>query len=294
MRSNDRKNRKSQGPLNRRAALKQLGAGLTVTSFGTGIVGASGSDYHNSEEYLDKIIEQARQIRQKTGSQERYLNHIRKSELATHRRWGTYEVPPLSSSDVSTEELAKSYFHHELTLSYTCDPDVLAFDYRWEHENVCPSNLRDGEDPRDVAALHWQTDDYTYKADSKVVGYNTYLDKDDGDIETNGLAAEYDDAQDSYEETNRDGACGVTVDSFLGGKVYIENDDDPRTRAWNMDYYHYYKNTNCSIDSVSLSSTGGISVSFSCSKDVANWHIQGYQEEDTADEGCCPDCTQRA
>lgn len=275
----------------RRSVLKQFGTGLVGVGLGTGVVGAHGSDYHNSEEYLDKIVEQARRIRQKTGSQERYVEHIRNSELAMHRRWGTYEVPSHSSGEVSTQELAKSYFHHELTLTYTCDPDVLSFDYQWEHQNVCPPNLREGEDPRDVAGLHWQTDDYTYMDGSKSVGANTYLDKDDGDIETNGVVAEYDDAQDTYDETHGDTDCGVTVSSYLAGKVYIENNDAPRTRAWNMDYYHYYNDTDCSIDGVTLGSDGVIQVSFSCNKDVDNWHIQGYQEEDTATDSCCSNCT---
>ena len=208
-------------------------------------------------------------------------------------QWGTWNVPQVggSSDGVSTEKLPQSSFSHSLTLSYTCNSDEMVVDYMWTHDYVCPPNNYDGEAPRDVAGLHWQTDDYTYLKGTKYTGEYVFLDKDDGDIETNGLVAEYEDGNHAHDVSNGSTSCGVTMSSYFGGTVYIENSDPPYSRTVNMDYYHYYNSIDCGITGVSLSADGVIDVSMDCWDNVENWHIQGYEDEEIANDTCCTNCT---
>lgn len=279
--------------VSRRNCLKKVGTAAGAIALGSNIAVARSPGHHNSEELLHKVVKQARKIREKTGSHERYVQHIKNSPLEMEHQWGTWKVPQVSQSpdDVTTQELPQSAFSHSLTLSYTCESNEMVMDYRWNHDYVCPPNNYDGKEPRDIAGLHWQTDDYTYLKDTKFTGEYVYLDEDDGDIETHGLVAEYDDKNHAHDASNGSTDCGVSMSSYFGGTVYIENSDPPYSRTVNMDYYHYYNSTSCSITGVSIGSDGVISVSMDCSNNVENWHIQGYEDEEIANDTCCENCT---
>ena len=139
-------------PLGRRKALKIVGSGLGVAGIGT--VGAAASP----ERDLEEIYEEARRIRQKTGSQERFVEYLQTHCVGVSTSKSHFKKRNRSaesqSGDVSTEKVENADMTENLTVGGDYTHTIA--DYKVEIKD----GYGTGEYNNDAVTISWKHADY--------------------------------------------------------------------------------------------------------------------------------------
>jgi len=224
--------------LDRRTFLRNAGASAIALSTATG-VGSAEPGFH-------EIIEQAQQIRVKTGSQERFLQHLRKHDLGVVNKHDRYSVPKQASNDVSTQELDDANLDTNLSLVYRyyqCSLDDIYTEYSWDWSNTDGF----GEPPKDYISLGWPTDHYDYQSQTNGGSDTSLFDRSNS---LNGAIWDYEDNQIS---------SGGSDYSYAG--CYLKETTTDQDRHIGGKYRHTFQDVE--ITGWGFSSDGSVSMSFS-------------------------------
>ena len=283
----DNKCDRDKQQISRRKCLRTaVTSGTLIAVGGTGLTTTSIADDKNSN--LDTVYREALEVREETDSREAFLEVLNDSNLEVKNESDRHNIRELTDGGgyLSKEELGKREFEHSYTLTYSCDEDAVWADYEWEHSKVCTAGSASGEDPHDVAAITWSDTEYT-RLSHYTGNSNTLVGTHHGDYKDNGIACEYDDKQETIDETNNGYDCPTTIGSYMGTKAGIKDDSDPASwRSIIFDYQHNYASTSCGINSIGITSTGGFTVIFSCSSNVDSWPAQAELSEDEVTGSC--------
>ncbi|WP_135852011.1 hypothetical protein [Halorussus salinus] len=135
----------------RRKVLKSIGSGLAVAGFG-----ASGT-VTAEEKSLEEIYKQARKIRQKTGEQEQFVEHLQKHCTGVEVTTSEFTTKARTSddgSDVSTDRVKKRHMEGQLVLGGDYTHTVA--DYRVDLDG----GYGTGEGNEDAVSISWKPKDY--------------------------------------------------------------------------------------------------------------------------------------
>lgn len=218
----------------RRSVLGLLGSTAVAGSVPT--VGSAKPEFR-------KIIDQAHRIREKTGSQQRFLKYLRSHGLTVANQRTEYVVPA-QSEGISTAEISENYLDVELTLVYNyyqCSLENIYTEYSWTWD-VQSGN---GETPKDFISLGWPSDHYDYDSETHGSNVNHY----DRDNDLTGSVWKYDDSHLS---------AGDTDSSYAG--CYLKETTTDQDRHVGGKYRHTWNSIE--LDSITYSSDGVVEVTF--------------------------------
>jgi hypothetical protein len=167
----------------RRNVLKTAGAGLATV---TGV-----STIGSAEPSFQELLDRAHRIREKTGSQERFLSYLRKHGLSVGNVRTHHKVPAQADGDdVSTQKLVEDDLYTNISLIYEyfqCSRTNTYTEYSWEWD----VNSGGGESGDDLVSIGWAKDHYDYDSQESGERVNHY-ESTDGQ---NSHAWKYDDSQ---------------------------------------------------------------------------------------------------
>ncbi|WP_276300026.1 hypothetical protein [Halorussus lipolyticus] len=236
----------------RRNILRTFGAGIASTGFAGSALGAAKKEVQKKrKDSFDKAFEQARQIREKTGSQEKFVRFLTSQGFKVAREDRTFQMPTgEKGGDVSTQDFQKSELSTSMTLTEGCDSDYMYVDYHVDIDADETSGPVGANGPDDIT-LSWDEDHF------RVVDYRWYCSADNGSIKTtalNGLDWEYKDRE----------ACpiGCDVSWACGGKLKKKVTD--QERAVRGVYHHTWNDTE--FKGFGVSSGGGVVWNFAPSE----------------------------
>lgn len=121
------------------------------------MVGAAKPDF-------EEIIERAHHLREKTGSQERFLQYLRNQGLVVANRRTHYKVPAQGTDGFTTQQLDENDLTTDITLVYQyfqCSLEDIYTEYHWTWD--LDSGF--GELPNDHVSMGWPLDHYNYESE---------------------------------------------------------------------------------------------------------------------------------
>lgn len=248
---------------NRRTVLKAT-AGLAAMSSVAGVANAT----RETKTRLERTVDEAHRILEKTGDREKYIDYMAKR---TNTTWvnRTYSVPHGSSEDdgPSTEKISRSDLDISIMLSVDCWGDASQYyaDLSWSYDSSWT------EPPYDYAGLIWDTNWWDlYYDDSYSDSFPTsdYVSYKDGTFTGDGPAFEVDDY--------------LGYDSYCWGGAYITPIGDYSSTQRRV--YGRYSHTwdRVEVQSVSIGfSASGPSLSVSLSDETKEWQTDSEQDGDT-------------
>ena len=229
---------------NRRTFLQT--AGIALAGVPTAAA-ARGDDQH-------RVIEQARRVRRRTGSVERFREYLRARGFGVAGVDRTYTV---RKGDVSTQKLDEADLSISISLADACYGGGQYWaDLYWDWAD---SDWDDGgEAPADIAGFHWDSQDW-YVADDDYYTDGAVSYRKSG---PEGVAFDFDDSAGDGGD-NHSCTCMVrTKDDSI----------DPYARQVFADYIHTYSNV--TISGVGIS-TSGLTVNLS--DESEKWHTDTDQ-----------------
>lgn len=255
--------------LNRRNALKTLGAGVASLSVLGGVSSAK------SQDKSDKIYQQALKVREKTGSVARYRQFLKNHGFGVATDDSAYIV---GNSDVSTNYLDKADLEIYFTLSSgncTSYDDNYYADINWKWSKDWDDQ---GETPRDQIGIRW---DDTHLLLPNEGGDEYYSDNYEYNYCTNGGLC-YSGQASQYSHSGGEGIVfgymdrGSAADGnhhYGGCKLRKISDQDNQNIQLRGDYEHNWSST---VDSIGIS-YGGLTVTYADSGDHS-WQVDRKQD----------------
>lgn len=267
-----RSNREKKNVTSRRSLLK-IGAAAASVAAAPGIVGATSGGRPSNSERADRIHSKALKIRERTGSQERFKEYL--SNHADHFQSHQQSFQVGSDDGVSSQEWRSTAFDNDLMLTYydSCaSGDPYAY---FDYYITIDSGEGWGEGGPDQISLGWADHHYRYEEGSAY--YDSDMDNMSLKKESlNGVDWEWKDGKSCYNY------CG-TKDFYVGCKAQLLTTD--QERAVEANYWDMYDRA--TVDSVSFSSSGDISFTFSTTGNQ-DQHAYKIEEDSDAYSGCAP------
>lgn len=208
------------------------------------------SDKEEPGRSFEEHAAQARKIRRRTGSQDRYLKyHQAHADGLSHNRIKKPVPGQRTDDDVSTETLSEDAVTLDLSVAYYLNENCGGEDTAQIDLHADFDTGEDGEPGEDNFAVAWNDDHYRYEEGS------AYTDSCDNcsvrDKEFNGVSFDWGDGA----------ACWGSCHTEFSVGCYAELYKTDQERAVKGEYNHTWSDSE--ITSVGFSSSGGIVVSFS-------------------------------
>lgn len=254
-------------PIGRRRLL-QTGA-ATFALGGTAVIGSA-------ERTFDQIYEQARRIRSKTGSREKFLDYLRRHTSRVRTRSESLAFTPgNSSSGAGTQRIYEDALTVDTTLTYQLDcNDGESYAYIDYTFGLDPSSfVTVGSDKEDRITLTWNDDHYRTEEDTQYVDNAPNISLSTFTLA--GVDFKFDD----------EAAClnGCDIDgNSVGTKMQLL--DTSQERAVESKYHHTWNGVEYS--GFSVKSTGAVSWSFAPT-DYSEVLDTDIAEGNNADKGIC-------
>ncbi|WP_276299416.1 hypothetical protein [Halorussus lipolyticus] len=303
--------------ISRRSALRSIaGAGLAVGSIGT-VNARRRSDSEQTYMQAVRLRSRLKKLQQlPAGSPEakrleaetrpgfqQYLSQDPREAFRNYLTnagfsWSFAHGERVSEEDeeVGTQAYDISKLSIDITLTIDCYNENEVFvDCFWDFDPKCTTyawEKNGGNSPNDVIGMYWPSTDYS-RIDNSEYTTNKYVlvGGEYGDLDSNGIAAEFNDAdawyfQSDATEPDCSGlSAGVGIYGGYGCKAIQNNPEDrPATRLVSGDYRH--TQGSCGINSVGIG-TGGLSVGYSCG-DPLVWDYTLDEGEDGSSSNCAP------
>ncbi|MEZ3143743.1 hypothetical protein [Halobaculum sp. MBLA0143] len=193
--------------------LKTLGAGVSLSL---------ASSPATADQTLDDVIEQAREVREATGDNDKFLQYLERRGYATTSKGTTDTLYHQSNSTdgASTQQLSDSELSVSLNIiayHINCNPDP--YDIYVEYYFDWDASSGAGEPEEDLFSFAWPADAFQYAEDSAETSGNVSFYSRDNAL--NGVSFKFDDYANlgSGGSAAGYGGCSVTKESGWSGST---------------------------------------------------------------------------
>ena len=275
--------------MNRRSAIKRIGAGLSAVSL---LPGLGTAENGQSETFTDPY-QRGLYLRDKLDwTVDEFRTYLAKQgfDFKYHDVTRTVPFPHGSTSEdeFSTQELSKAHLDLEMTYTEASlkfdTPPKIDFNWHWKIPNIYEATR--AEDPYDVVQIEWENAEWD-PVNQPYGGTYVY---EPASVPANGSAGinmrynDLADGKDAYANTS-DSADNVTYSSYVGSDLNYQS-GDPADHDFYVRYYHTWANVD-----VDLSWTlGAPSVSFGTTEKEWLAEAMAYQTEMDNGDSAYFDC----
>lgn len=266
--------RKNNKPNGRRKFIKLAGSGVALGSIAT-ITSAKGRKSEFRKKYK-KLLKRRTQHTDINEFRNQLLQMDGVSVYALDREFVLSDdgTAYQESGDLSTQKLDKSHVTQSATLTLDRDTNEYAADHSLRIR--MKNGYYGGEKPYDFLSIGWDEHHYNY------LDYDTGFRINRRRYDGNGIAFEYPDWKDyPY------GAGEEEYYRYATAFMEAESGTTAGDRQVRFDYRHTWNDV--TVESVSISSTGGLSVTLSNQKKGWQPPMQMYLNEDEDLQYRCPD-----
>lgn len=220
-----------------------INRGRFLKSTGAAAIAASSlATVGSAKPSFEDIIDRAHRIREKTGSQAKFLKYLRKHDLAVANQRRHHTVP-MQSDGPSTQNLSEGDLTTNLTLVYNyyqCSLDNIYTEYSWDWQVSSGS----GESPVDYVSMGWPTDHYLYESETHGERVSHF------DRDNDGGASVWE-----YDDTNLGGYLGDDSHSSYAG-CYLNKSSTDQDRHVGAKYRHTWEDVELTGWSYTVGSEG--------------------------------------
>jgi len=226
----DRTDAESTPNVNRRSFLAVAGSGVIASTGGIALLRQGNA----------MGIEDALQIRNRRGlSNSAFRDLLRENGFSLSTSDGVRVLPtggaPAPGSDYSYE-INKSTWEYNLTLvcksTYDCSEKAIDFEWQFDRDD---DQVPAGEEPNDLAALEWESDDYDFV---RMYTGNYVEENSQGDAKgPAGISGEYGDYTHKVDKRTSEDYPYSPMGSYITAQVEPDGEEPDETQV-GYDYYH--------------------------------------------------------